>query len=134
MLQIYIERIVDAILEFKAKWRKLAQEDLKLIQVTPEGRRFAPLLPNLQSYSKLLNDIICHYSFIIQKYALAISNHFTRMTKVINGNTYEFPSQDMHRTIINKLILFDRRDENFDDFFAFIKQEHAALAKSLASS
>lgn len=65
MLQIYIERIVDAILEFKAKWRKLAQDDLKLIQITPEGRRFAPLLPNLQSYSKLLNDIICHYSFII---------------------------------------------------------------------
>lgn len=56
------------------------------------------------------------------------------MTKVINGNTYEFPSQDMHRTIINKLILFDRRDENFDDFFSFIKQEHAALTKSLTAS
>lgn len=31
VLQIYIERIVDTILEFKTKWRRLAQDDLKLI-------------------------------------------------------------------------------------------------------
>jgi len=30
------------------------------------------------------------------------------MTKVINGNSYEFPSQDMHRTIINKLVMNDQ--------------------------
>ena len=85
------------------------------------------MLPNLQNYSKFLNDIICHYNLIIKTYAAAISGHFTRMTKVINGNTYEFPSQDMHRTIINKLILHDRRGDNFVDFFNFIKREHAKL-------
>ena len=33
----------------------------------------------------------------------------------------------MHRTIINKLILHDKRGDNFVDFFNFIKQEHAKL-------
>jgi hypothetical protein len=37
------------------------------------------------------------------------------MTRVINGNSYEFPSVDMHRTIINKLIMND--SELFKDFF-----------------
>lgn len=33
----------------------------------------------------------------------------------------------MHRTIINKLILHDRRGDNFVDFFNFIKREHEKL-------
>lgn len=47
VLQIYIERIVDTILAFKAKWRNLAIEELGLITMTAHGRKFAPLLPNL---------------------------------------------------------------------------------------
>ena len=33
----------------------------------------------------------------------------------------------MHRTIINKLILHDRKGDNFVDFFNFIKREHEKL-------
>ena len=50
------------------------------------------------------------------------------MTKVINGNSYEFPSVDMHRTIINKLIMNDA--ELFRDFFQHIKQEYMKHEKA----
>jgi hypothetical protein len=40
--------------------------------------------------------------------APVISKHFTTLTSVINeGNSYEFPSADLHKAIINKLILND---------------------------
>lgn len=51
------------------------------------------------------------------------------MTKVINGNSYEFPSQDMHRTIINKLIMND--SELFKEFFLHIKKEYAENKKAI---
>jgi len=51
------------------------------------------------------------------------------MTKVINGNSYEFPSVDMHRTIINKLIIND--GELFKDFFDHIKNEFHSNEKSI---
>jgi hypothetical protein len=69
-----------------------AQEDLKLWEEDEHEIRFSPLLCNLINYRKFLNILICHYNFIIKTYAQAISAHFTRMTKVINGNSYEFPS------------------------------------------
>lgn len=84
-----------------------AYEDLKLWIENEEEIQFVPLLSNLVNYHKFINIIICNYNFIIKTYAQAISTHFTRMTKVINGNSYEFPSQDMHRTIINKLVMND---------------------------
>lgn len=38
-----------------------------------------------------------------------ISKYFTDLTSVINeGNSYEFPSKDLHKAIIHKLILNDR--------------------------
>ena len=51
------------------------------------------------------------------------------MTKVINGNSYEFPSVDMHRTIINKLIMND--SELFKDFFHHIKKEYSENEKAI---
>ena len=51
------------------------------------------------------------------------------MTKVINGNSYEFPSVDMHRTIINKLIMND--SELFKDFFHHIKKEYNENEKAI---
>lgn len=37
-----------------------------------------------------------------------VSKHFTNMTSVIiEGNSYEFPSKELHLAIINKLILND---------------------------
>jgi len=45
------------------------------------------------------------------------------MTKVIKeGNSYEFPSQDIHRTIINKLIINDT--SLFRHLFTHIKAEY----------
>ena len=60
---------------------------------------------------------------IIKGYAPAISRHFTEMTQVIKeGNQYEFPSQDIHRAIINKLIINDHR--LFRHFFHHLRQEY----------
>lgn len=52
------------------------------------------------------------------------------MTKVIKeGNSYEFPSQDIHRTIINKLIMND--SSLFRHLFTHIKQEYAKHEKAI---
>jgi len=40
--------------------------------------------------------------------ATTVSKHFTNMTSVmVQGNSYEFPSIELHKAIINKLILND---------------------------
>jgi hypothetical protein len=40
--------------------------------------------------------------------AKIVSKQFTNMTSVIiEGNSYEFPSDELHKAIINKLILND---------------------------
>ena len=50
------------------------------------------------------------------------------MTKVIKeGNSYEFPSKDIHRTIINKLIMNDQG--LFKHFFQHIKAEYQSNEK-----
>ena len=37
-----------------------------------------------------------------------VSTHFTTMTSVIiEGNSYEFPSVELHKAILNKLIMND---------------------------
>lgn len=39
-----------------------------------------------------------------------ISKHFTKLTAVIVENTqYEFPSTEIHKAVISKLILNDQR-------------------------
>jgi hypothetical protein len=53
-----------------------------------------------------LEEVKQKYLFIIKECAAMISKHFTSLTSVINeGNSYEFPSTDLHKAIINKLIL-----------------------------
>jgi hypothetical protein len=48
------------------------------------------------------------YNFIMKTCAPAISQHFTSLTSVINeGNSYEFPSAELHREILNKMIWND---------------------------
>lgn len=62
------------------------------------------------------------YNFIMKQCAPAISKHFTNLTSVINeGNSYEFPSADLHKAIINKLILNDQ--QHFKEFFSHIKRQ-----------
>ena len=63
------------------------------------------------------------YTFIMHQVAPNISQYFTEMTQVINeGNSYEFPSIDLHKAIINKLILNDKN--HFKQFFLFIKKSY----------
>lgn len=55
--------------------------------------------------------------------ALVVSKHFTSMTAVIiEGNSYEFPSIDLHKAIINKLIMND--SQHFKEFFAHIRSQY----------
>lgn len=50
-----------------------------------------------------------------------VSKHFTAMTAVIiEGNSYEFPSIDLHKAIINKLIMND--SQHLKQFFAHIRR------------
>lgn len=50
-----------------------------------------------------------------------VSKHFTNLTSVIiEGNSYEFPSNELHKAIINKLIMND--SQHFKQFFAHIKK------------
>ena len=68
--------------------------------------KFKPLLKNIQAYTQFLLEVQDKYNFIMKQCAPIISKHFTNLTSVINeGNSYEFPSADLHKAIINKLIL-----------------------------
>ena len=137
----YIEQNTKS-LEAKEKLRQLGQmsdRDIKkLVQKAADylktkkkqGLKFKALLKNLPNYTLFLQNVICHYNLIIKQYAPAISRHFTEMTKVIKeGNSYEFPSQDIHRTIINKLIMNDQ--SLFKHFFTHIKQEYSKHEKAI---
>ena len=62
----------------------------------------------MQAYMQFLKEVIDKYNFIMKNCAPAISQHFTNLTSIINeGNSYEFPSADLHKAILNKLILND---------------------------
>jgi hypothetical protein len=48
------------------------------------------------------------YYLIVKQCAPKISSHFTKITQVINeGNSYEFPSYDIHKAVILRLIFND---------------------------
>lgn len=71
---------------------------------------------------QFLQEVQVKYNFIIKTCAPTISKHFTNLTSVINeGNSYEFPSADLHKAIINKLILNDKK--LFKQFFAHIRRQ-----------
>lgn len=70
--------------------------------------KFKPLLKNIESYQQFLEEVRNEYKFILKQCAPDISKHFTSLTSVINeGNSYEFPSKEIHKAIINKLIIND---------------------------
>ena len=67
-----------------------------------------PLMPNLASYKLFLEELRNEYYLIVQQCAPKISKHFTKITQVINeGNSYEFPSVDIHKAVILRLIFND---------------------------
>jgi hypothetical protein len=70
---------------------------------------------------RFLSEVQSKYIFIMKTCAIAVSKHFTTMTAVIiEGNSYEFPSIDLHKAIINKLIMND--SQHFKQFFAHIRR------------
>ena len=58
----------------------------------------------------------------MEQCAPTVSKHFTEMTNVIiEGNSYEFPSIDLHKAILNKLIMND--SQHFKQFFSHIREQ-----------
>ncbi len=85
--------------------------------------RFKPLIPNIDAYMRFLQEVQSKYLFIMKTCAVVVSKHFTTMTAVIiEGNSYEFPSIDLHKAIINKLIMND--SQHFKQFFAHIRRQY----------
>ena len=67
-----------------------------------------PLLDNIENYLLFLEEMRNEYYLIVQQCAPKISSHFTKITQVINeGNSYEFPSFDIHKAVILRLIFND---------------------------
>ncbi len=83
--------------------------------------KFKPLLSNIEGYRSFLEEVQKKYLFIMKECAQIVSKNFTHMTAVIiEGNSYEFPSVDLHKAIINRLILND--SQHFKQFFAHIRR------------
>jgi hypothetical protein len=69
-----------------------------------------PLLSCIDKYTEFLNELRAQYILIMTNCAPKISKHFTKLTAVIVENTqYEFPSAEIHKAVISKLILNDER-------------------------
>ena len=64
----------------------------------------------IDSYTQFLDELRTQYILIMTNCAPKISKHFTKLTAVIVENTqYEFPSTEIHKAVISKLILNDER-------------------------
>ena len=84
--------------------------------------KFKNLITHYQDYITFLHVVQDKYQTIMNQCAMKISKHFTDITSVINeGNSYEFPSPELHKAIINKLILNDQ--QHFKSFFLSIKKK-----------
>lgn len=78
-------------------------------------------MKNIDAYRSFLEEVQNKYMFIMKQCAPTVSKHFTLMTAVIiEGNSYEFPSLDLHKAIISKLIMND--SQHFKQFFNHIKR------------
>jgi type I site-specific restriction endonuclease len=54
--------------------------------------------------------VLDEFDLIIRNCAAKISKHFTKLTAVINeNNQYEFPSVEIHKSVIDRLILNDSK-------------------------
>lgn len=67
-------------------------------------------MPSIDNYTQFLDELRTQYIVIMTNCAPKISKHFTKLTAVIVENTqYEFPSTEIHKAVISKLILNDER-------------------------
>ena len=97
-----------------------------------------PLLDCIDSYRQFLEDLRSQYLLIMKSCAPKISQHFTKLTSVIVENTqYEFPSTEIHKAVISKLILNDQRhfkrlvfhiQKEFGENEALIREQHLDFA------
>jgi hypothetical protein len=54
--------------------------------------------------------VLDEFDLIIRNCATKISKHFTKLTAVINeNNQYEFPSVEIHKSVIDRLIINDSK-------------------------
>ena len=100
-----------------------------------------PLLSCIDSYTQFLDELRTQYILIMTNCAPKISKHFTKLTAVIVENTqYEFPSIEIHKAVISKLILNDERyfkqlvchmQNEFRANEAMIRQEHPDFLAAL---
>jgi len=66
------------------------------------------LLANIDAYYQFIEEVRNEYLLTMKNCAPQISKHFTTLTSVINeGNSYEFPSSEIHKAVISKLIIND---------------------------
>jgi len=63
------------------------------------------LSTKIQKYTEFLKKVNEDYNTIIKKVAQNISKYFTKITKAINDVSYEFPSENLHRAMLDKLII-----------------------------
>jgi len=71
--------------------------------------QFKRLTQAPREYTAFIEEVAQKYEWLMENCAKKISKYFTEMTSVINeGNQYEFPSSDIHKAIISKLILNDK--------------------------
>ena len=83
-----------------------------------------PLLENLENYQLFLEEMRNEYYLIVEQCAPKISKHFTKLTQVINeGNSYEFPSVDIHKAVILRLIL---NEPDFNSLILFVQEQFTA--------
>jgi predicted transcriptional regulator len=84
-----------------------------------------PLLENIESYNQFFEEVLDEFDLIIRNCAGKISKHFTKLTAVINeNNQYEFPSVEIHKSVIDRLILNDSK--HFKKLLAHVKTEFKA--------
>jgi len=90
-----------------------------------------PLLENIESYNQFFEEVLDEFDLIIHNCAAKISKHFTKLTAVINeNNQYEFPSVEIHKSVIDRLILNDSK--HFKKLLTHVRTEfktHEALIR-----
>ena len=71
--------------------------------------------------------MINEYITIIKQIANSISGYFTNITSSINGTKYEFPSDDIHKAIIDKLMFSE--SSLFNQLMVHLTKEYEEVKK-----
>lgn len=90
-----------------------------------------------------MEELRAQYFTVMKQCAPRISKHFTKLTAVIVENTqYEFPSIEIHKAVISKLILNEQKyfktlvlhvQSEFQLHEALIREKHPDFVEALES-